>query len=122
MKQRIHGVVDLFGARKPSYEVLRMESSPVETLECRGIPSLFTIRLRTRNSVPEYTLSGYKLRGILYGYGNIPLERREVELSTLKSGEAVSVELRFKEQGANRVEFDVLRPTGFSAFTRIWTP
>jgi beta-galactosidase len=122
MKQRIHGVVDLFGARKPSYEVLRMESSPVETLECRGIPSLFTIRLRTRNSVPEYTLSGYKLRGILYGYGNIPLERQEVELSALKSGETVSVELRFKEQGANRVEFDVLRPTGYSAFTRIWTP
>ena len=122
MKQRIHGVVDLFGARKHSYEVLRLESSPVESLECHGIPSLFAIRLRTRNSVPAYTLNGYKLRGILYGYGDIPLEQQEFELSALKAGETVSCELRFKEQSAHRVEFDVLRPTGFSAFTRVWTP
>lgn len=72
MKQRIHGVVDLFGARKHSYEIPRLESSPVETLEYHGTPSLFTIWLRTRNSVPAYTLNGYKLRGILYGYGDIP--------------------------------------------------
>ena len=35
LKQRVHGVVDVFGARKPSFEVLRSESSPVESLEVR---------------------------------------------------------------------------------------
>lgn len=122
MKQRIHGVVDLLGTRKPSYEVLRAESGPIETLECRGTPNSFTIQLSTRTAVPYYTLSSYKLRGILYGYGNIPLEQQEADLSALKPGQTASIKLQFKEQGAIRVEFDVLRPTGFSAFTRVWTP
>jgi beta-glucuronidase len=122
MKQRIHGVVDLLGARKPSYDVLRAESSPVESLECHGTPRSFTLQLRTRNSVPAYSLAGYRLRGTLYGYGNIPLERREAEIQTLNPGQAVSIPLQFKVQGAIRVEFDIVRPTGFSAFTHVWTP
>ncbi len=122
MKQRIHGVVDLLGARKPSYDVLRGESSPVEALEWSGNPASFTITIRSRKSVPAYTLRGYKLSGTLYGFANIPLERRYVELPALGSGQTISVPLQFKEQGATRVEFDVMRPTGFSAFTRVWTP
>jgi beta-galactosidase len=123
MKQRIHGVVDLLGARKPSYSVLRDESSPVESLACSGNPSSFTITLRTRNSVPAYTVSEYKLRGVLYGFANIPLECREASLSALKPGEVISIPLQFKEkEGATRVEFDVVRPTGFSAITTVWMP
>jgi beta-galactosidase len=122
MKQRIHGVVDLFGTRKPSYDALRTESSPIETLKCRGTPNSFTIQLSTRSAVPAYALTGYKLRGVLYGYGNIPLEQQESDLPALKPGQAASIKLQFKEQGAIRVEFDVLRPTGFSAFTRVWMP
>jgi hypothetical protein len=35
----------------------------------------------------------------------------------------VSVSLHFKEkEGATRVEFDVVRPTGFSAIATMWTP
>jgi beta-glucuronidase len=123
MKQRIHGVVDLFGARKPSYPTLRRESSPIESLEHSGVPGAFTVTLRTRDSVPAYTLRGYKLRGILYGFGNIPLESRESSLPPLTPGQTTSVPLQFKEkEGAMRVEFDVLRPTGFSAITSVWIP
>jgi beta-galactosidase len=123
MKQRIHGVVDLFGNRKPSYSALREESSPIESLKCSGNPNSFIATVRTRNSVPAYTLNGYKLRGVLYGFANIPLEFREASLSTLKPGESVSVSLHFKEkEGATRVEFDVVRPTGFSAIATMWTP
>src|SRR6266853_1931921 len=123
MKQRIHGVVDLFGTRKPSYSALREESSPVESVDCSGNPNLFTITVRTRNSVPAYTVNGYKLRGILYGFANIPLECREASLSALKPGESTSVLLQFKEkEGATRVEFGVVRPTGFSAMTTVWMP
>jgi beta-galactosidase len=123
MKQRIHGVVDLFGVPKPSYAVLRNESSPIESLDCSGSPSSFTVRVRSRDSVPAYTLKGYKLRGILYGFANIPLEYREASLPTLKPGELISIPLQFKEkEGATRVEFDVVRPTGFSAITTVWTP
>jgi beta-glucuronidase len=122
MKQRIHGVVDLLGARKASFSVLRDESSPVEALEWKGNPSSFTIDIRTRSSVPAYNLAGYKLRGILYGYSDIPLEQQETLLPSLVPGQRISVPLKFAEPGAVRVEFDVVRPTGFSALTKIWTP
>jgi beta-galactosidase len=122
LKQRVHGVVDLLGARKPSYAALREESSPIEAFECTGNPGSFTIHVRTRKSVPVYTLLGYKVRGTLYGDGNIPLEQCEAALPPVKPGDSVSVSLRFKQPSAWRVEFDVIRPTGFSARTRTWTP
>lgn len=122
LKQRVHGVVDLLGARKPSYAVLREESSPVEALECTGRPSFFVIHVRTRKSVPAYPLLGYKVRGTLYGDGNIPLEQSEAEVPPANPGDTVTVPLQFKKQTALRVEFDVIRPTGFSARSRTWTP
>ena len=122
MKQRIHGVVDLLGDRKPSYAVLRDESSPIESLNCSGNPSSFTVMVGTRDSVPAYKLTGYKLRGILYGFANIPLECREALLPILSPGQMVSIPFQFTEKGATRVEFDAVRPTGFSAFTSVWMP
>jgi beta-glucuronidase len=123
MKERIHGVVDLLGARKPSYAALRAESSPIEWIGCQGTLRSFTIKLRTRDSIPAYTLAGYKLRGILYGFAGIPIECSETELPVLKPGESASVPLQFKlADQATRAEFDVLRPTGFSALTSVWTP
>ena len=122
MKQRIHGVVDLFGDRKPSYSILRDESSPIESLTCSGNPSSFTVTVRTRDSVPAYKLTGYKLRGILYGFANIPLECREASLPVLTPGQQLSIPLQFKEKGAVRVEFDAVRPTGFSSITSVWMP
>jgi beta-galactosidase len=123
MKQRIHGVVDLLGNRKPSYAALREESSPVEALHVSGNPSAFTLTLRTRDSLPAYTLNAYKLRGVLYGFANIPVECRDVSIPALTSAQLVSVPLQFKKkEGAIRVEFNVVRPTGFSAMTTVWMP
>jgi beta-galactosidase len=122
MKQRIHGVVDLLGERKPSHAVLRDESSPIESLQCSGNPNSFTLTLRTRDSVPAYKLTGYKLRGILYGFANIPLERREALLPVLTPGQLVSIPLQFQEKGATKVEFAAVRPTGFSAIASTWRP
>jgi beta-galactosidase len=123
MKQRIHGVVDLLGARKPSYSVLRDESSPIESLTVSGNPSSLTATVRTRTSVPAYTLNGYKLRGILFGFAGIPLECREAPLPVMSPGQQAFISLQFKEnEGTTRVEFDVMRPTGFSALTNVWMP
>jgi beta-glucuronidase len=122
-RQRVHGVVDLYGLRKPSYEVLRTESSPVESMAVENQLNSFQLRLRTRRSLPAYTLSGYKLRGILYGQGLIPVEYREVELPEILPGSEVNVELAFSQAGAPlHVTFDVARPTGFSAFRLDWKP
>jgi beta-glucuronidase len=123
LKQNVHGVVDLYGAQKTSYEVLRRESSPVESLNAENNLNAFQLRMRTRQDVPMYTLRGYKLRGIFYGDGNVPVERQEVELPEIASGTETTVALTFNQSGVPlQVRFDVLRPTGFSAFTKTWRP
>jgi beta-glucuronidase len=123
LKQNVHGVVDLYGAQKTSYEVLRRESSPVESLNAENNLNAFQLRLRTRQDVPMYTLRGYKLRGIFYGDGNVPVERQEVELPEIASGTETAVALTFTQSGVPlQVRFDVLRPNGFSAYSRNWKP
>jgi len=123
LKQNVHGVVDLWGALKASYDVLRRESSPVESLSAENHENTFHLQLKTRHDVPMYTLRGYKLRGIFYGEGDVPVERQEVELPEIVSGGEISVDLTFSQSGVPlRVTFDVLRPTGFSACSRNWKP
>jgi beta-galactosidase len=119
-KQRVHGVVDLYGNRKPSYDVLRQESSPVEWLQVAGQPGAFAITLRARKTVPAHRMTGYTLRGVLYGYGEIPLERRVVEVPTLAPGEEATIHMHFTEKEPLKIVFDVLRPTAFSAYTHLW--
>jgi len=48
--------VDIYAAQKTSYEVLRRESSPVESLNAENTLNAFQLRLRTRQDVPMYTL------------------------------------------------------------------
>jgi beta-glucuronidase len=120
MRQRVHGVVDLYGVQKGSYEVLRNESSPIDSVVVDGHPNAFRVTVRARNTVPSYTLLGYKLRGVYYGYGEIPIERKEVVLPNLTPGESSVLDVAFTDALPWRVQFDVLRPTGFSAFTLQW--
>jgi beta-glucuronidase len=122
MKQRVHGVVDLYGARKPSWAVLRYESSPIESMAVERSGKEFTICVRARKTAPAYTLDGYVLQTVLYGYSEIPLERYEMPLPRLAPGDEAKVAIQWKENEPVRVAFDVQRPTGFSAFTKIWTP
>jgi hypothetical protein len=83
----------------------------------------FRLRLKTRHDFPTYTLRGYKLGGIFYGEGDIPVERQEVELPEMASGSETTVELTFSQSDVPlHVKFDLVRPTGFSAFSRNWKP
>jgi beta-galactosidase len=123
LKQNVHGVVDVYGAQKGSYEVLRAESSPVESLTVENQLNAFQLRLRARRDVPMYTLRGYKLRGIFYGEGDIPVERQELELPDIAPGTETTFDIKFSQSDVPlHVNFDVLRPTGFSAYSRSWKP
>jgi beta-galactosidase len=123
LRQNVHGVVDLCGRRKPSYAALLEECSPVESLSTENRLNAFHLRLKTRQDIPMYTLRGYKLRGIFYGEGDVPLERQEVELPEIVAGAEITADLTFRQSGGPlHVTFDVLRPTGFSAYCRNWTP
>jgi len=114
--------VDLYGTRKPSWAALRYESSPIESLAVEGPGKEFTIRVRTRKTAPAYTLDGYKLQAVLYGYSEIPLERYEAPLPRLAPGDEAKVSIQCKEKEPVRRGIRCSASQGFSAFTKIWTP
>lgn len=116
LKQRVHGVVDVYGNRKPSYEVLRREASPIEECVVDGA----AVRIRNRATVPAYTLRGYTLRWIAFGRGDIPLRTGTLPIEDLAPGAVATLALPAKLPGETRVRLDIMRPTGFSAYTR-WT-
>ena len=121
MKQRVHGVVDVYGNRKPSYELLRAESSPVSEFTIEGDPPSFKLTLAARNTVPAHVMSGYKIRAVMFGPGDIPLQRIETALPDLRPGDRTSVTVELTKKGARWVVFDILRPTGSSVLTRKWS-
>ena len=117
LKQRVHGVVDLLGARKPSFEVLRLESSPVEGVEVRRTGGRASVVVRARRDIPAYTLRGYRVRWTVYGDGGIPVERGEADLPDLKPGEEAEVPFEPRTSKVRRMVIDVVRPTGFTVAT-----
>jgi beta-glucuronidase len=121
LKQRVHGVVDLYGAKKPSYDVLRGESSPVEALQITSDGNALKARVRTRRLVPAYTLLGYRLRWVVCSAEGYPLEQHETGLPDLLPGVSHSVSLGLGQPLPARVVVDVMRPTGFSARSAVWT-
>ena len=120
MKQRGGGVVDLYGERKPSFDVLRDESSPIASLEVEESGGQLFATIRSRTETPAYALSGYKLKWVVYGAGGSPVEQREANLPVLRPGEHTMVSAKFEEKMPQSVRFGVMRPTGFSAFRKIW--
>jgi beta-galactosidase len=120
MKQRVHGVVDLYGNRKPSFEVLREESSPVEQLELIKTAEGVMIRLAIRRQLPAYSLEGYSLHCIVNSYENLPMEKLIVELPRLEPGARWETRLIPQETKPLSIRVEVMRPTGFSARTAHW--
>jgi beta-galactosidase len=123
LQQRVHGVVNVYGTQKPSYELLRHECSPIESLEAENHGNKIRILLKVRRDLPMYTLRGYKVRGLFFGGSNIPLERRELDLPEAAPGTEAKLEMAFSQSEApSYVQIDVLRPTSFSAYSLIWRP
>jgi beta-glucuronidase len=122
MQQRVHGVVDVYGARKPSYEALRTESSPLEAFDVSGKPGELRVQLKTRTAAPAYALRGYVLRAVVHGFGDIPVERFETKLPDLAPGGQTSAIVKFTDTRPVQVRLDVLRPAGSSVHTVVWKP
>jgi len=100
LKQRVHGVVDVYGAKKQSYDLLCKESSPIESLSLENHLNTFQVILRTRGELPMYTLRGYKLCSPFYGQGDIPVEL-DMGSRTQLSLTAVSRSLRQLEMSVS---------------------
>ncbi len=114
-KQRVHGVVDVFGARKPSFETLRRESSPVGSLEARRDGEAVVAVVRTRQDLPAYSAQGLQA----------PLDRLRERRHPPRAGRSAAPRPRAREAAETRfnpvgrssreVFVEVVRPTGFAA-------
>lgn len=49
-----------------------------------------------------------------------PIEQQQVALADVKPGEETALTVSFADRQPEKVQFAILRPTGFSAYTRIW--
>lgn len=117
LKQRVHGVVNLYGDKKPSYDVLREESAPVSSFSLAADGTGYILSLETRKYIPAYTLRGYTLRCLAFNADNIPLEEIRIALPELRPGDRFERRISFNVMNAGKIKADILRPTGFSAAT-----
>ncbi len=120
MKQRVHGVVDLYGEHKPSWEILQAESSPVESFSLTGRAGSLEAVIRLRNDLPSYSLRGYVLRWVVYGFGGLPMESHEIALPDLSPGQEYRAGLAFSQEDPLRVKAEIVRPTGFTVLSTEW--
>lgn len=120
LQQRVHGVVDVYGRRKESFDALRREFSPIESLTVRYEDTKLSVTIRNRATIPAYTLRGYTLRLLLEGQGQTILERLEAPIPPLAPGAAVTIALA-PTQKPSLIHADVLRPNGWSALRETWT-
>jgi beta-galactosidase len=81
---------------------------------------LLNATLTTRKTLPAYTLEGYTLRWVVFGFDDLPMEQGSAPLPTLLPGQQAGMRIQFQEKNPTRVRVDVMRPTGFSAFTAWW--
>jgi len=116
-KQRVHGVVDLYGNRKPSFAALRRQASPIESLTLTASNAEYALRLTTRQTLPAYSLRGYRIRWAVFGYDGLPMNGRLDLLRDLEPGKTLELNASFREAGIVRVVVDVMRPTGSSVAT-----
>jgi beta-galactosidase len=118
LRQRVHGVVDVYGARKPSFEALRLQASPIEDAVLRRVgENRFEVELRIRPEVPGYILRGYSLRWLAYGYDDLPMDGGKRAMAELLPGSAYTFGINVSLKESTRIVADVVRPTGFSVVT-----
>jgi len=122
LKQRVHGVVDLYGARKTSFEALRNQASPVQSLRLERAGNGLTATLETRRTLPCYVLDGYAVRWIVYDQHDLPMEQHETPLPHLEPGQSATVALKFQQKNPASIRVEVIRPTGFSVISAAWKP
>ncbi len=128
-KQRVHGVVDVFSKRKPSWEALRRESSPILSLDISkpktdNQTSYATVEIVTRsleNDLPAYTLKNYLLTWIVYNKLNQPMGTGKRVLPDLPPGSNHTEKIDWPTLSAlPRVRVEIFRPTGYSVIDKEW--
>ena len=120
LKQRVHGVVDLYGARKTSFEALRQQAGAIAALRVEREGNALNSTLEARGTLPCYALDGYTLRWVVYDRSGLPMEQHEITLPRLEPGKTCWSKLSFQHENPASIRVEVIRPTGFSVITTTW--
>lgn len=104
-RQRVHGVTDLYGQRKPSFDVYKKLSSPVSVSEERLSDQEIKLIIGCKNSLPAYTIRDYKVEAV---YEN---DTVTYEIPDLKPGESFELWL-----DSVLVSYRIIRPNGYVCF------
>ena len=128
-RQRVHGVVDLLGRPKPSWQAFRAEASPIKNLtvskpEIQEQVTRTTFELVTRslqNDLPAYTLRRYLLVWVAYNSLDQPIASGKARLPHLAPGSRHVEEMSWETfKDLSRVRVEVFRPTGYSVHESEW--
>ncbi len=109
-RRRIHGVYDMYGNPKPSMQVLRELSSPVEVQQINSWnKGKLNIIIYGSMGLPQYTVRGYKLyisaKGVDYK------NTKEYELPIIHPGEKINFEVDDLYNGKGIIT--IVRPNGY---------
>ncbi len=109
-RRRIHGIYDMYGNPKPSMEVLRELSSPVE------VPAVhqwekgkMSVEILGSIGLPQHTVKGYKL--YLSRKNDDFANNKAYDIPEVKPGQKVYVEVDDLYNGEGIIT--VVRPTGY---------
>ena len=108
-QQRIHGLVDQWFKKKPSFEVYKSLASPVyfESVQQSAKGTEADIVIYVKNQLPSYTLRQYKLVWKTASGGT-----KEVIMPDLKPGERYKTTID-NISSTEKPSLQVIRPTGY---------
>lgn len=116
-QQRVHGVVDIYGNHKPSWQAFREAASPLSQFEViRSTANQASIKIQTRSlkDIPAYTLHEYTLIWTVYDDTGLPVQSGKKILPTLAPGESFQASFPVNEESASRIRAEIFRPTGYA--------
>ncbi|HMT96396.1 MAG TPA: glycoside hydrolase family 2 TIM barrel-domain containing protein [Ferruginibacter sp.] len=109
-RRRIHGVYDMYGKPKPSMQVLRELSSPVEVQQARQWrKGKLNLLIFGSIGLPQHTVKGYKLF-VSDKVDNYAMTKA-YDLPEIKPGERIDFEVDDLHSGGGIIT--IVRPTGY---------
>ncbi len=112
-RRRVHGIYDMYGKPKPSMQVLREMSSPLEVQQLRqqGKKGKASLLIFGSVGLPQHLVKGYKV--YLSDRADNWQNGKMYQLPDIKPGEKVDFEIDDDFNGVGIIT--VVRPTGFVA-------
>lgn len=119
LKQRVHGIYDMYGIPKPSMKVLREQSSPVEVHSLNNLKKgKLTLSIFGSVGLPQHIVKGYKV--YLSDRADNYTSTKAYELPTIKPGEKINFEVDDLYNGKGIIT--IVRPTGYIASQKSFNP